>query len=77
MFRIRHFTNLRVDDGLVDVFSLEFLHLCVVGSPVQQLMDVVSLDTNIVALKMNLSRNIFQIVIIIHLSDENFLNNRP
>ena len=43
MFRIRHFTNLRVDDGLVDVLSLEFLHLCVVRSPVQQLMDAVSL----------------------------------
>ena len=58
MFRIRHFTNLRVDDGLVDVLSLKFLHLCVIGSPVQQLMDAVSLDADIVALKMNLLRNI-------------------
>ena len=58
MFRIRHFTNLRVDDRLVDVLSLEFFHLCVVGSPVQQLMDAFSLDANVVAFKMNLLRNI-------------------
>ena len=54
MARIRHLINFCINDGLVDLFSLEGFNLFIERCPVQEFMDSITTDAGIVALEVYL-----------------------